>query len=101
MSQRDVLQHSVAYWEQPEQVIWVDLPNRRLQGYDTYWVASDSYGVANDTDSPLDYQGLQSVAWRLVDEKEYVTDSDHIPIDAVVYRGFMLTDTQARFVGLL
>jgi len=93
---------SVGYWEHPEAVVWVYVGNhRRLQGFDTYWVHGNTYGVWNDTPNmEAMYEGMQGAAWSWDGEQEIEIDP-LIPDGARVWRGVMLTDEQARFVGLL
>lgn len=84
----------IAYWEHPGQVIWVDLPHRRLQGFDHYWVDWPRYGMWNTTDQ---YEGLEAVAWEYDGEERSIIASP----SGRVFDGYMLTTAQARFVGLL
>lgn len=93
---------AVAYWDDPEAVVWVDIGNhRRLQGFDTYWVDGSSYGVWNDGENMgTMYEGAQGFAWSWDGETETEIKPD-IPDTARCWRGVMLTDEQARFVGLI
>lgn len=96
-----MMDHDVAYWEDPSQVIWVDLGHRRLQGMDWFFVGSRSYGMWNDPRNRDVYEGRMSVGFWFIDGVETEMDVFVIPPRAVVYEGYMLTDEQARFVGLI
>lgn len=91
---------AVAYWDEPEQVIWVDVGHRRLQGFDYYWTHGRRYGCFNDPANRDAYDGRQLVAWEHRDGVETETDPT-VPAGATLYTGFQLTDDQARAVGLL
>ena len=97
-----MLRPCVAYWEHPDQVLWVDIGHRRLQGTDTMWVDGDRYGVCNDS-ANMDsmYEGRQWCAWQLTPDGEIEIDQPTPPEDALVWRGFMLSDDDARSVGLI
>ena len=95
------LPHTVAYWDDPSQVIWVDLGHRQLRGVDYYFVAEDTYGGWNDPANYDQYEGKQSAAYRLHPDGTEEEIPFSVPRDAVIYEGYMLTDEQARFVGLL
>lgn len=91
----------VAYWNEPEAVVWVDLGHRRLQGYDNYWLAGNRYGVWNDPENMGSmYEGIAGAAWQYSNGIEQPIDPTPTP-DARIWRGVMLTDEQARFVGLI
>ena len=101
------MSHTVAYWDHPDQVVWVDLPHRRLQGFDNYWVAWPRYGMWQDPEN------IGTVYTDSVDARHVVAFEDRgdhevelppgepVPAGAVILRGFMLTDEQARLVGLI
>jgi hypothetical protein len=93
------LPHDVAYWDKPEQVIWVDVGPRRLQGMDFMWVGEDRYGMWNDPRNRHIYDGRQAVAWTW----DGATEEEAWPceIRGRVYEGFMLTTEQAEAVGIL
>lgn len=97
--------YRVGYWHRPDQVLWVDvdLPDgtsRRLQGFDNYWVDSSSYGMWQDAENMgTMYEGLESVAW-VFDGREREVDSTP-PASARTWRGVMLSDNDARLVGIL
>lgn len=96
------MNYSVAYWDQPDQVLWIDLEHRRLQGFDTYWLKGNQYGVCNDNENMVSmYEGRQWAAYELTDEGEIEIEQPTPPEGAMVWRGFMLTDEQAKFVGIL
>lgn len=92
---------SVAYWDHPDQVIWIDLPGHRLQGFDNYWIDWPFYGMFQDDENmgtlyPADdIQGL-AYEWGV----GYLDDW-RPPPGVHIYRGYMLNDEQARFVGLI
>lgn len=102
------MQARIAYWEKPDQVVWIDLGHRRLQGYDNYWIDWPRYGVFNDEENMGSmYEGLQAAAWEY---QGFTLQGGHVEIELVdptppegvtIYRGFMLTDEQARFVGII
>ena len=98
---------AVGYWDDPEQVIWIDLlfpdgRGRRLQGFDNYWVSGFDYGMWQDEENiGTMYEGVHRVAWRWTPgEGEVEAVEGAPPSSARVWRGYMLTDEQARFVGL-
>ena len=102
----------VAFWHRPEDVVWIDVgDHRRLQGFDTYWVADYGtgeweYGVANDDENMGSmYDGVQFAAWRWDGAEEVDLGPLRPPTnpfaDVTFWRGVMLTDEQARFVGLV
>jgi hypothetical protein len=66
---------------------------------DYYFVAGHTYGAWNDPLNAGAYEGRQQVAW----EWDGTTETEiafWVPPRATVYTGWMLTDEQARFVGL-
>jgi hypothetical protein len=92
----------VAYWETPDAVVWVDTPRRRLQGFDNYWFAGNTYGVYNDPDNADMYDGAMAFAWHLDDDgTEIALPETKPPANATILRGVMLTDDDARAVGIL
>lgn len=99
----------VAYWDDPEQVIWIDLTfpdgrGRRLLGYDNYWVSGNWYGVWQDEENighMYDLEGRHRFAWRWTPGVGEAEAAGGPPPSARVWRGYMLTDEQARFVGLV
>ncbi len=96
--------YRVAYWEYPENVIWIDLPQRRLQGFDNYWIAWPRYGMWQDAENigtMYSADGPHAVAFEDKGHYEVEIDPFPIPTTAVWFRGHMLTDEQARFVGLI
>lgn len=93
------MEHDVAYWEHPHQVVWVQTPVRQLRGACYYFVAGDTYGAWYDPDHDHDYAG-PPVAYRYVDGVEERIPFQ-VPPDAAIYEGYMLTDEQARFLGLI
>lgn len=97
-----MIQHSVVYWHTPEAVLWVDLPHRRLQGFDHYWLAGDRYGVWNDPENMgTMYEGAQGFAWKWTDGVEVELDDWTPPADALQWHGVMIPDDDARAVGLI
>lgn len=92
---------SIAWWEHPSRIIWVDLPKRRLQGFDNYWVDWPRYGMFQDPENMgTMYEGDEAVAFE--DHGDHEIAIDPTPPDGVeIMRGYMLTDEQARFVGLI
>ena len=95
-----LLDHTIAYWEKPDQVIWVQTPKRRLQGSCYFFVGSDTYGAWFDPSHNHDYAG-PSVAYRLHLNGKEERIPFAVPMGAAVYKGYQLTDEQARFVGVL
>lgn len=93
----------VAYWERPEQVLWVYAGHRRLQGYDNYWVAGTRYGCWNDDENMgTMYEGKQGAAYEAQPDGSEVQLPDwRPPPGATTWRGYMLTTGQARAVGLI
>ena len=100
----------VAYWDTPDQVLWIDLGHRRLQGADTYWVAGNRYGIALDVENRHTMYAdseVHEAAWEYLGHSEQLGHQEvqladpTPPADATVWRGFMLTDEQARWVGLI
>jgi hypothetical protein len=93
----------IAYWDLPENIIWIDLPHRRLQGYDNYWIKGQFYGVWNDDENMgTMYEGIQGCSWAWVPGVGEQRFRKWAPMEgADLYRGFMLTDEQASFVGLI
>ncbi len=92
----------VAYWENPEDVVWVDLPHRRMMGHDVYWVDGNRYGFYNYL-SNMDsmYAGKRGAAFELTVAGETELPSCFAPATATKYVGIMLTDEQAEFVGII
>lgn len=84
-----------------EGVLWVQVPNRRLQGFDNYWVHENCYGVFNDSENYDLYEGLQAIAFCDTDEGEVQLEDPSPPEGIQILRGQMLTDEQAKTVGLL
>lgn len=94
--------YHIAYWEHPSQIIWIDLPKRRLQGFDNYWIAFPQYGMWQDDENMgTMYDGLAAVAFEDRGDHEIEIDPTNLPDHADTWRGFMLSDDQARFVGLI
>lgn len=96
---------AVGYWDDPTRVIWVWVgTHRRLQGYDTYWVAGNRYGVCNDAENMgAMYDGAQAYAWEWdgADERPVVPAPATPPAGATVWRGYMLSDDDARRIGVI
>lgn len=100
---------AVAWWDVPDRVVWIDLPTRRLQGFDHYWVAWPRYGVWNDPENMIPdpdrgwhYEGIPAVGWESTgDGGEVELDDPTPPVDAQVWDGWMLSDDDARAVGLI
>ncbi len=98
------LPYTLGYWETPDRVLWLDLGHRRLQGFDNYFVAGNTYGVFQDPENigPMyDPAGVTSAAWRLEDGTETELEDPTPPADATIFRGFMVPDDTARALGLL
>jgi hypothetical protein len=91
----------IAYWDTPDDVVWVDLPHRRLQGFDNYWIDGHRYGVWNDPANFAMYDGVQAIAWEDTDGVEVELADPTPPSTATVLRGVLLTAEQASFVGLI
>lgn len=105
-----MLNPKVAYWDEPSQVIWVDLGHRRMQGADNYWISGNRYGMWQDpenrdtmyADSEIHEVAFEYFGWsEELGHQEIQLEDPTPPPDAQVWRGFMLTDEQARFVGLI
>ena len=71
-----------------------------LSGRDVYWLSGDRFGCHND---PANYPkwGRQASSWWWPDGGRPRRDDRPPPPGAVVWRGVMLPDNQARKVGLL
>ena len=92
----------VAYWEDPEDVVWVDLPHRRMVGHDVYWVDDSKYGFYNFLfNMDTMYSGNRGAAFEMTDTGEVELSSWLPPATATRYVGVMLTDEQAEFVGII
>lgn len=82
-------------------VVELDGRTHRLAGLDTYWLAGDTYGGAVDPDNLERYGGKAAVAYRW-DEDGHVELLDAAPpADAIVTRGVLMPDDEARAEGLL
>ena len=89
----------VGLWEgmPKEGVLWVDVNNHRMQGMDNYWVHGNFYGGFSDPEN--DYGGFRKSRWR-IDPFERAK-RQLPPHTAHVIRGVMLSDDDARELGLI
>lgn len=90
-------------------IIFVDVESsffpgqkHRLQGFDNYWVDlnSHTFGVFNDPENYDIYEGHQERSY-LWDEKGKSLLLTPAPNSAVFMFGIMITDKEAKSVGLL
>jgi len=71
-----------------------------LAGRDVYWVAGDRFGCFNDPENHHRW-GRGVSGWRWPQGGNPHRDGRPPPSDAVMWRGVMLPDDEAREVGLL
>lgn len=90
-----------------EGVLWVDVQigryRHQLRGMDNYWVSGDQFGMFNDPENADWYPGPQRVSYRLTGDRRHPYErlSKAAPPEAQILRGLMLSDSDAREVGLL
>ncbi len=72
-----------------------------LSGFDNYWIGGERFGLFNDEENFDWYEGEQSAGWCWPEGNNPRRDDLPIPDDAIMWRGVMLPDDQAKEVGLL
>ncbi len=80
-------------------VLWLQVGAHRLQGMDNYWVHGNFYGAFNDARNREWYDGPMKSRWQIHPFRKARRMLP--PKSAHVVRGTMVSDSEARELGLI
>lgn len=72
-----------------------------LSGFDNYWFYGNRFGYYNDPQNYHRYIGRQEATWCWPEDNKPFRDEAPIPPGAILWRGVMMPDDEAREVGVL